>query len=122
MKNYLLILLILTLIGAINIRNKRVYRYTLDREQNLVVEVYRAGSTGNLTSEYLTDSANFRVYLGTFNNTNDYHHYKVKGDRFMIEKLQHERNFGTNANANRTVLPERKTLNLAELKHKHRFD
>src|SRR6185312_16808977 len=89
MKNYLIILIILTIIGTINSGSKGNYKYTFNEDHNLYVEVHRPGIIGNMTSEYLTDSTNFKVYLGTFDDENGYIYCKFNGDKINAEKREH---------------------------------
>jgi len=117
MKNYLIILAILVVVGCINKGSKGHYRYTVNREQNLFIEVYSAGLTGNLTSEYLTDSTNFRVYIGTFDDEGGYYSYKINGDTIYIEKRQHSFD-GTGE----IKITDHKTLSLKRLKRERLFE
>jgi hypothetical protein len=55
---------------------------------NLYVEVYSAGILHKLTDDFLTDSLNFRIYAGTFNDEVGYLHYKCSGDSLLIEKVE----------------------------------
>ena len=117
MKNYLIILIILTIVGLINSGSKGDYKYTLKQDRNLYVEVYRSGSTGNMTSEYLTDSTNFKIYLGTFNGENGYINCKINGDN--IDVVKREQGQGVQIGALKVV--ERKTYSLRALKKQHSF-
>jgi len=54
--------------------------YTFKRQNNLYIEVYRAGLLGNLETEYLTDSVTFRVQLGTYDDESGFIYCKIKGD------------------------------------------
>jgi hypothetical protein len=120
MKRYLLLASIMLLISYIKIRNKDNYRYTFNTEHNLYIEVYSTGLTGNLKSEYLTDSTNFRVYLGTFDDERGYIHCTVKGDRVLVEKREHGKEACPQWDALKVV--ERKSYSLNELKRRKDFE
>jgi len=120
MKNYIIIVAILAIVGYINADKKSDFKYSVKREQNLHIEVYKAGVLGNLTSEYLTDSTNFRVYVGTFDDERGYYHYNIKGDKVYIEKREHSA--GANCLQPSLKITEQKLFSLQELKRKHRFD
>ena len=89
MKNYFTILMILIIITSLKLRSTGNYKYALNEDRSLFVEVYRSGLTGNMTSEYLTDSANFRICLGTYNRKQASIQYKLNGDQIIIEKRMH---------------------------------
>jgi hypothetical protein len=86
MKKYFWIIILCVLVGCTNNRNRKNYLSTFKRTNNLYIENYRAGLIGNLTSEYLTDSTNFRIYIGTFDDEDGYFYYKINGDNLCIEK------------------------------------
>lgn len=120
MKRYLLLASIMLLISYIKIRNKDNYRYTFNTEHNLYIEVYSTGLIGNLKSEYLTDSTNFRVYLGTFDDERGYIHCAVNGDKILVEKREHGMETGPQWDKLKVV--ERKIYSLAELKMRRNFE
>jgi hypothetical protein len=111
MKNYITILFILVIITSLKLRSTGNYKYALNEDRNLYIEVYRSGLTGNMTSEYLTDSANFRVYLGTYNSKNASIHCKLTGDQIIVEKKLSD----ASAKANPLKAMERKTYSLKDL-------
>jgi hypothetical protein len=117
MKNYLIILAILTIVGAINSGSKGNYKYTVKEDHNLYVEVYRSGLTGNVTSGYLTDSTSFKIYLGTFNDESGYIYCRFDGDKVNVEKREHIECQPTNT----LKVVERKTYSLRALKRLHNF-
>ena len=120
MKRYLLLASIMLLISYIKICNKDNYRYTFSTDHNLYVEVYSAGLIGNLKAEYLTDSTNFRVYLGTFDDERGYIHCALKGDKIVIEKREHNKETGPKWDELKVV--ERKVYSLTELKRRRDFE
>lgn len=52
----------------------------------LYVETFSANSLG-LNQEYLTDSTNFRMNVGTVDAEHDYYTYECKGDTLLIKKV-----------------------------------
>ncbi|MDP9082013.1 MAG: hypothetical protein M3O71_31750 [Bacteroidota bacterium] len=120
MKRYIILASIGLLISYIKIRDKNNYRYTFNTYRNLYVEVYSAGLVGNLKAEYLTDSTNFRVYLGTFDDERGYIHCAIKGDKVLVEKREHGMETGPKWNDLKVV--ERKVYCLAELKKRRNFE
>jgi hypothetical protein len=86
--NYFLLAIIAMVISGIKLRSKGNYRYALDSEHYLYIEVLNSGLMGNQRSEYLTDSTNFRIYAGTFDERNSYILYRCKGDKIYIEKKE----------------------------------
>jgi hypothetical protein len=119
-KLYFAITAIALVIGFIKIKSRGDYRYTINRQHNLYVEVYNSGIIGNLTSEYLTDSVNFRVYLGTFDDENGYIYCKQNGDKIYIEKREH--GSGASPQWDTLKVVKRKTFSLKELKKRHDFE
>jgi hypothetical protein len=107
MKNYITILLILAIITCLKLRSTANYKYALSEDRNLYIEVYRSGLTGNVTSAYLTDSTNFRVFLGMYNSKKASLRCKLSGDRIIVEKKLND--------ANTPEVIERKIYNLKDL-------
>ncbi|MCR8561269.1 hypothetical protein KXD93_26690 [Mucilaginibacter sp. BJC16-A38] len=120
MKRYIILASIGLLISYIKIRDKNNYRYTFNTDRNLYVEVYSTGLVGNLKAEYLTDSTNFRVYLGTFDDERGYIHCAIKGDKVLVEKREHGVEKGPKWDELKTV--ERKIYSLMELKRRRNFE
>ncbi|MEO6148612.1 MAG: hypothetical protein ABIN95_02125 [Mucilaginibacter sp.] len=121
MKKYGLFLVIIgTLFSCINSKSKKNYKYTLKRENNLYIEEYKAGLIGNLTSQYLTDSTNFRVHLGTFDDENGYIYCKIDGDNIYVENRKHGQGASTQFDTLKVAL--KTTYSLKDLKKKHLFE
>ncbi|BAU53299.1 hypothetical protein [Mucilaginibacter gotjawali] len=114
MKNYITILLILAIITCLKLRSTGNYKYALSEDRNLYIEVYRSGLTGNMASEYLTDSANFRVFLGTYNSKKASIQCKLSGDRITVEKKLND--------ANTPEIIERKIYNLNDLIRRRNYN
>lgn len=119
MKNYIIIIIILVVIGFVNSRSRDDYKYVLDNEHNLSVEVYKTGLIDDLNAAYITDSTSFRVYVGTFNERHNYFTYKIDGDKIYIEKVEH--NLEKKKPENELRVTERKVLNLEKLKSERSF-
>ena len=79
-------------------------------------EKYRVFSGGALSAEkyedYLTDSANFRLYIGSHDEYGSYD-YGCKGDTIVVRKYRH--------NGEVRKLSEMKTFSLATLRKEHKF-
>jgi len=117
MKNYITILLILVIITCLKLRSTENYKYALNEDRNLFVEVYRSGLTGSMTSEYLTDSANFRIYLGTYDPKKTAMNCTLTGDQITVEKKWN--NASTRATPHKVI--ESKTYNLKDLVRRRNF-
>ncbi len=79
----------------------------------LYIETFSAGLAGNLSAQYLTDSVNFRIYIGTFDDETEWFYYRFDGDSVYVEKLQ---------NIDETTLVktiDKKVYNLTDLKKSH---
>ena len=70
--------------------------------KNLFVETYTifggGAYGGDKVSDYLTDSINFRIYIGTYNNGDEAYSYECRGDSINIYKV-----IGTRENKNRII-------------------
>ncbi len=77
---------------------------------------------GDRISDYLTDSVNFRMYIGTFDNAHENFIYKCNDDNVYVEKVRIEEE-GIPYNTKSTVkVIERKTVNLKKLREQKRFE
>jgi len=91
-------------------------RRNLDTDEirnKLYIETFSAGLAGNLTAQYLTDSVNFRIYIGTFDDETEWFYYRFNGDSVYVEKIQ---------NIDETALVktiDKKVYNLTDLKKSH---
>jgi hypothetical protein len=117
-KRLLWITSLLELTGCIHYRDKSNYEYTVRRNSNLYIEVYRVGLIGNITAEYLTDSTNFRIYLGSYDDEQSYIFCKLKGDSVIVEKIAH----GKGLKFDEMVVGDNVKYNLADLKKDHIFE
>ena len=53
----------------------------------LYIEVFTANSLG-LNQEYITDSTDFRIYIGTVDEEHDYYLYECRNDSIYIKKVK----------------------------------
>jgi glycine/serine hydroxymethyltransferase len=112
MKNYCftLILIGFSFIGCV----KKYKRNAKVCDGKLFVEIFNVNPAG-VDSHYLTDSLNFRVYIGKFDNEHENFHYFCRGDSIIIEKLS-----TNDASGIRKATPFRK-YNLEDLKKRKDF-
>lgn len=119
MRNYIFIILFYFLLGCNDDRNKENYISTTKVCPNLFVESYRIFGSGayggDRVTDYLTDSFNFRIYIGTYDNGNEAYTYECKNNTIYIYKVS-----GRRENKNKIVL--NKNYNLLELKKKKSFE
>ncbi|RZK29547.1 MAG: hypothetical protein EOO61_20545 [Hymenobacter sp.] len=94
---------------------RREFKHGLRLEKNLYVEFYSAGLTGSLTSLYLTDSANFRLYAGTYDDENELLHIRRDRDSIIIVKRVTD-------TLNDRTRPNRNTYSLKALEAEHLFE
>jgi hypothetical protein len=57
-------------------------------ENSFIVEFYRAGLIGNMTSIYVIDSLSHKHYIGTYNPGSEFIHVYLKGDSLVAEKME----------------------------------
>jgi hypothetical protein len=82
--------------------------------------VYDQGAWGTgLSSEYLTDSLNFRKYLGVYDDEDEHISISCKGDSIIITKTGLK---FISIQWSKPMILERKVYSLRELKGNHDFD
>jgi len=97
--------------------------------------VYNVGVLNNLTANYLTDSLNFRIYTGTFDDENGYIYYQCAGNSISIEKREQTNQVfrvdNSIVNGKLVTTPDLKydlkttnkiTYSLKDLKKQHKFE
>jgi hypothetical protein len=114
------IMLVIALFSCMNSRSKKNLLSTVKKGNNLYIEDYRSGLIGNLTAQYLTDSANFRVYLGTYDDENGYIFCKIIGDSIHIEQREHGK--GLSPKWDTMKVSAKAIYSLKNLKRQHRFE
>ena len=92
---------------------KRYKHTTKVCNNSLYVEVYNINPAG-VDADYLTDSINFKLYVGSWDNEHEHFAYECKSDSIFIEKLDV-------SEAKFRVL-EKKAYSLQELKQKKMFE
>jgi hypothetical protein len=82
--------------------------------------VFDQGAFGTgLNSAYLTDSLNFRIFLGVYDEGNERFEVKCLGDSIVIEKTSTE---GIDLRWNDPLLQDKKIYSLKDLKKSKRFE
>jgi hypothetical protein len=131
MKKYSLTLIVIAIMGCVNYMNKQHHITTVNLRNykpngcklNLYREdycVYGMGALGSdLNSVYLTDSANFRVYIGTYDNEDEHIIPKCKGDSILVKKTA---NTSSMPDWNFEKVLETKTYSFKKLKQDHITD
>jgi len=76
----------LLLVLLISCAEKKYKRTRKIPNSDLYVEVFTANSWG-LNQEYLTDSATFRMFVGTVDEEHDYFTYQYQSDSIYIKKI-----------------------------------
>lgn len=84
--------------------------------KKLYIENYSAGLIGNLTSQYITDSTNFRMCLGTFDDEKEFIYVRNSGDSLIVEEKLNDLEAESRGVS---TLKERKTFSLDSLKKGH---
>jgi hypothetical protein len=84
-----LLLVFLILASCKNDKNPNRLKYTIAKDSNLYIQIYRTGLFETNTTAYLTDSANFSLELGTYDDQICYIDCKVKGDTVLLEEKQY---------------------------------
>ena len=80
------ILIIVILFSLLLTGCYKKYRRTISVcNGNLFVEVYRHKFI-DVSYDYLTDSSNFRIYVGKFDNEHGYYRYNCQGDSIGISE------------------------------------
>jgi hypothetical protein len=129
MKNYALFTSLFLLAGCFYDRSKKDHKFTVNYCEymsnkctcNLYGEVYNIYGMGALGSDvnalYLTDSTNFRIYLGTYDEGNEMIIVKCQGDSICIKKTA--KSVFENS---RPEIIQAKIYSLKFLKVKHQFE
>ena len=76
---------------------------------------------GTISSNYLTDSLNFRIFIGTFDEDDEKFMYSYHGDSIIIEKWNFERLSLYNASFSKKLV-SRKAYSLSQLKQSKKFE
>lgn len=87
-------------------------------ENDLYLEIYEINPAG-IDACYVTDSTNFRIYVGKFDPESGNYKFRCKGDILYIEKFK-ERDEYISDTVN--IVIEKRLLNLRVLKHQRKFE
>jgi len=94
----------------------------------LYIETYtvfaEGGAIGGVVkSDYLTDSADFRIYIGTYDDEHEKYFYELKGDSIHVEKIRFEEDLKSfDASKIKTTITENKTYSLKDLEKQKVFE
>jgi hypothetical protein len=112
----ILIIVVSILLGLLK-RHKFTHKYC----NGLYVEAYEVNLEG-MNAEYLTDSVNFRIYIGNYDSENENFYYKCTGDSVYIEKVESDEEGLPNNTKTTSRIIEKKTVDLKTLIKQHRFE
>ena len=111
---------LLLLFGCVSSANKKEYKNTTKVCDKLYVEAYTVFGSGafggDIIAEYLTDSSNFRILIGTFDNYKEAISYKCTNDSVLIER------FNTVSVDTNWTVTDRKILSLEMLRKERKFE
>ena len=117
---YVIILITSLLSGCRNDRSKDKHLSTLSIcNRKLYIETYSIFESGayggDRQSDYLTDSINFRIYIGTYDTGDEAYSFQCRTDSIDVYKVN-----GRRENQNKIV--RKKTYSLLDLKNAREFD
>jgi hypothetical protein len=114
-------ILVLALTSCKNGKSPNRLKYTIAKDSNLYIQIYRTGLFETNTTAYLTDSANFSLELGTYDDQTGYIDCKVKGDTVLSEEKKYI--FDNNVlQADTMKVTCTKVYSLKALKKLHNFE
>jgi hypothetical protein len=108
---------LILIVGCVNKKNKdKLFAKTLICNQ-LWREKFRVFSGGaysaELYSDYITDSTNFRIYIGSHDEYSSFD-YQCNGDVVTVRKFSH--------NGNVKTIVQKSTLSLSEMRKERKFE
>ena len=119
MNKYKILVLVFFFLSCGNDRNRDKHSSTVMICKNLFVETYLIFGSGayggDRVSDQLTDSTNFRIYIGTYDNGHEAYSYGCKGDSIYIYKI-------TGRQENKNKIVSTTAYSFSELKKKKVFD
>lgn len=120
MNKYPFLFFLFFLFSCRNDRNKDTHSSTvMVCNKSLFVETYtifgNGAYGGDRVSDYLTDSTNFRIYIGTYDNGDEGYSYECKGDSINVYKI-------TGRRENKNKIISTTVYSLSELRKKKVFD
>lgn len=115
-----LLLLFLFLASCKNGKSTNRLKYTIAKDSNLYLQIYRTGLFETNTTAYLTDSANFSIKLGTYDDETGYIDCLVKGDTILAKEKKYL--YDNNMLVDTMQTAETKVYSLKALKKLHNFE
>ena len=113
MKKYILCI---TILSSLYVGCIKKFKYTVKVcDDNLYVERFNINPAG-VDADYLTDSLNFRLYVGKWDNEHENFNYTCTGDSVLIKKL------GIIDTTGEFQIIEKRVYSLQELKKKKMFE
>ncbi|WP_143097892.1 hypothetical protein [Chitinophaga sp. CF118] len=117
---YCFFIAVLLLTACVNKRDKSDFKRSFQPcDNNLSIELYTVFGSGafggDLLSAYLTDSTNFRMYIGTFDDAQGGYFCECRGDTIVVEEIM------TTDTGDKKVV-RTKTLSLKQLKKQGKFE
>jgi hypothetical protein len=95
------------------------YLYTFKFNDQYYIEEYSYGIMNNLSAAYFTDSINFRIYMGHFDDESELLYPIINKDSLIIVKKGYKK--GYYYGQENMEIKERKVYSFTDLKHKHVF-
>ena len=117
---YLAFILALALSSCKNGKSPNRLKYTIAKDSNLYIQIYRTGLFETSTTAYLTDSANFSLELGAYDDQTGYIDCRVKGDTVLSEEKNYLYDNDMRVDTMQTTAT--KTYSLKALKKLHNFE
>lgn len=97
------------------------YLHTDKFNDKYYIEEYSYGIMNNLSAEYFTDSTNFRIYSGHYDDENEFIYYRIDKDSLIVEKLGYKKGYGYGQGQENIEVKTKKVYSLMYLKNKHIF-
>jgi len=119
---------LILLSGCSNDRNKEKHVSTrsICDSNILFVETYTIFGSGayggDRVSNYLTDSVNFRFFIGAYDNAHENYTYLCKGDTIYIDKISIEEEGIPYNTKTITKVIEKREVHLKTLQKQHNFE
>lgn len=120
-------LIVLLPFAQLSCRSKANHSSTIGVcDKLLLVEKYLISGGGayggDRVSDYLTDSINFRMYVGTLDNAHENFNYECKGDSVYIERVSIEEEGIPNKTKTVVKVIEKRIVDLEILRKKNKFE
>lgn len=120
MRNILLFILLYLVFGCDSSSNKKDYKFTAKVCEHLHVELFTTFGSGafggDMVSNYLTDSTNFRILIGKYDNNKEAYSYECREDSVIVER------FNIVREDSKKIVTEVKVFSLEMLRKEHKFE